>query len=160
MGMMLVGFFRIGIYTSSMSKKFVTYSPANCTSVWKPLKGPVQDWPLTLCDASSIEKEDLVACDIVSSADVTENMILYFNSGQKWHYLSNQLASELLVFRQMDSIGVDKPRESNVIKQHSSRVPNFREAVPHMSFSNPLLQDKQAFCRESIEVRAVIYFSN
>lgn len=158
---MQVGFSKIDISMSSTSINYLKQSPTDQASIWKPLKGPVQDWPLTLCDTSSVEKEDLVPCDIVSSAEVTENMILRFNHGQRWHYLSNQLPSELLVFRQMDSLGATKPRELDN-PQHTSfeLIANLLQAVPHMSFSNPLLQDKEAFCRESIEVRAVIYFSN
>ena len=102
---------RIDTSMSSMSMYCLKERPADLCSIWKPLKGPVQDWPLALCDASSIEKEDLVPCDIVSSTEVTENVILHFNSGQRWHYLSNQLPSELLVFRQIDSLGVTKSRE-------------------------------------------------
>lgn len=119
----------------------------------------MQDWPLALCDASSIEKEDLVPCDIVSSAEITENVILHYNSGQRWHYLSNQLPSELLVFRQIDSLSTIKPRELKITNMSSpEEITNSLQAVPHMSFSNPLLRDREAFCRESIEVRAVIYF--
>jgi hypothetical protein len=36
------------------------------SSVWRPLKGPVRDWPLALCHPQSLEVDrDLEPCDLV-----------------------------------------------------------------------------------------------
>jgi hypothetical protein len=80
------------------------------SSVWRPLRGPVLDWPLALCDSSSINPgEDLVASDVVLGKGVAlENYLVHYSPRQRWWYLSKQLPSELLVFRQCDSLS--RPR--------------------------------------------------
>ncbi len=72
-------------------------------SIWKPLRGPLQDWPLAVCDASSVGEDDLVVADQVYPKHVTENIQVQHGPGQKWYYLSNQQPDELLLFRQTDS---------------------------------------------------------
>lgn len=73
-------------------------------SVWKPLQGPVTDWPLAVCDVSSVDRErDYVASDVVARPGFTENLQVYYNVSHKWFYLSKQLASEVIVFRQADT---------------------------------------------------------
>ncbi len=73
-------------------------------SIWKPLKGPVRDWPLALCDASSVNPEqDLEPADLVYADYVIENCQVYRTLAQKWYYLRDQTPSEALVFRQTDS---------------------------------------------------------
>jgi len=74
-------------------------------NVWKPLRGPVKDWPLALCDATSVKKSDLAPCDFVLSSDIVREMFqVHHNNEQTWYYLSDQEATELLLFRQDDSI--------------------------------------------------------
>jgi len=108
-------------------------------NVWRPLRGPVLDWPLALCDSSSINPdEDLVASDVVLGKGVAlENYLVHYSPRQSWWYLSKQLPSELLVFRQYDSL---------------SRPP-----VAHAAFMNPN-SPSTAPPRESVEVRAIVYF--
>jgi hypothetical protein len=73
-------------------------------SVWKPLRGPLHDWPLALCDASSLDADnDLIPADIVYPTYVAENLQVHYNSNQRWHYLSGQKPSEVLIFREVDS---------------------------------------------------------
>ncbi|KAL9621735.1 MAG: hypothetical protein Q9160_003853 [Pyrenula sp. 1 TL-2023] len=113
-----------------------------CLNVWKPLKGPVHHWPLAMCDASSVDPEiDFVIHDNVVSQmnKLIENVLVHYNSRQKWYFLSNQMPSELLLFRQHDSDG--KP------------------AVSHASFLNPTTPASDAMLeRESIEMRVIAYF--
>ena len=70
---------------------------------WKPLKCPVRDWPLAICDASSLSKDDLVSSDVLYPKYVTENMYLHFDESQKWYWLPDQSEDELLLFKAMDS---------------------------------------------------------
>ncbi|KAK0727160.1 hypothetical protein B0T26DRAFT_119283 [Lasiosphaeria miniovina] len=108
-------------------------------NVWKPLKGPVREWPLALCDASSVDSSDLREHDTVfDPSTARENLMVHFNANQRWYYLSEQLPSELWVFRQCDSSG--KP------------------GVPHASFQLPTQANDPDGPRESIEVRALLYF--
>ena len=78
-------------------------------SIWKPLRGPLSDWPLTFCDASTVQKDiDLESADLLYPNLATENFQVYHRSEHKWYYLSNQTPGELIVFKQADSlIGTD-----------------------------------------------------
>lgn len=73
-------------------------------SAWHPLRGPIRDWPLTVCDAASVDFEnDAVPGDIVQVDRVTENMQIHYNEKQKWYYLSDQMPSEMMLFKNADS---------------------------------------------------------
>ncbi|KAL8805665.1 MAG: hypothetical protein Q9182_001809 [Xanthomendoza sp. 2 TL-2023] len=72
-------------------------------NVWKPLRGPLRDWPLALCDAASVQADHLVAADGVFKTRVTENLQVHYDADHRWYYLEDQKPSELLVFRQADS---------------------------------------------------------
>lgn len=72
-------------------------------SVWKPIKGPVKDWPLALCDPRTVKLGDLEAADLVYTDYVVENRQIYHKPGQKWYYISDQRPDEAWIFRQSDS---------------------------------------------------------
>lgn len=73
-------------------------------TVWKPLKGPLHDYPLALCDFQSLDPErDLEPQDIVDRDEVLENVHVYHRPQHQWYYLSGQQDSEALVFRQADT---------------------------------------------------------
>lgn len=73
-------------------------------SVWKPLVGPVENWPLAVCDKSSIDLErDIVCHDSVFPESLVETGELQFNKSQKFYYLSKQKEDEALVLLQTDS---------------------------------------------------------
>jgi hypothetical protein len=70
-------------------------------SVWKPLRGPLEDWPLCVCDATTVDAEkDLVPSDQVFPKHVVENIQVHRNPSQKWYYLSEQTEDELWIFQQ------------------------------------------------------------
>ncbi|RYP41076.1 hypothetical protein DL767_001237 [Monosporascus sp. MG133] len=72
-------------------------------TVWKPLKGPVEDWPLAVCDATSLDPSDAVSADVVYQKVVTENYLVHYSDKQKWFYLDRQEPHEVLVFKAADS---------------------------------------------------------
>ena len=75
-------------------------------SVWRPLVGPNNDWPLALCDFTSVDVEnDIVPSDLLHNDREAENVLLHPNSKHRWYYLQNQQIDELLVFRNIDSTG-------------------------------------------------------
>ncbi|KAJ5669198.1 hypothetical protein N7462_010268 [Penicillium macrosclerotiorum] len=74
------------------------------TSFWKPIKGPVYDFPLTLCDRRTIDYESqATAMDIVTNVYVNENTRLYFNEKHKWYYWHGLQVDEVIAFIQADS---------------------------------------------------------
>jgi hypothetical protein len=71
--------------------------------VWHPLRGPLYDWPLAVCDASTVDFEaDTMTADVVGLDSVNEEVEIQHNSRQQWYYLSGQLPSELLIFKGVD----------------------------------------------------------
>lgn len=77
---------------------------AQYITIWKPLRGPLHDYPLALCDRQSVNcAKDLEPQDIVDRDEVLENVHVYHRPQHEWYYLSGHLDSELLVFRQADT---------------------------------------------------------
>ncbi|KIM94336.1 hypothetical protein OIDMADRAFT_60671 [Oidiodendron maius Zn] len=109
-------------------------------NVWHPLRGPLIDWPLALCDASSVDfVHDTMAGDVVDRDAVFENTQVYYNSDQRWYYLPNQLPLELLIFKNADS----------------ETMHGAAPGVPHASFDNPR-KGEHDLMRESIELRLLV----
>ncbi|ORX98665.1 hypothetical protein BCR34DRAFT_640632 [Clohesyomyces aquaticus] len=109
-------------------------------SVWKPLRGPVNDWPLALCDPRTVnQSEDLVAVDVVTREGCTENVQVYHSSRHSWYYLSDQFDTVATLFSQVDTAQRGKA------------------GVPHTGFqhSNAAVASHP---RESVELRAFLYY--
>ncbi|KAK3984746.1 hypothetical protein QBC44DRAFT_353461 [Cladorrhinum sp. PSN332] len=108
---------------------------------WKPIIGPLTEYPLAMCDFSSVDPEtDYELCDDVHmNHGVDENYLVYNRPGHKWYYISNQEPTEILFFREYDSeIG-------------------FRSGTPHCAVQNPIPVENST-PRQSIEVEMVIYW--
>lgn len=81
-------------------------------SVWRPLIGPNDDWPLAICDWTTVDPEnDILLNDAIRRDRVDENSLLHHNEAHKWHYINGQNPSDLFVFRNVDSFG-RRPRKS------------------------------------------------
>ncbi|KAN0099275.1 putative CmcJ-like methyltransferase [Hyaloscypha variabilis] len=112
----------------------------NIINIWKPLRGPLYDWPLAMCDPATVDYDhDIMSADLLWPDEVVENCMVFHNPCHKWYYFSGQTPSELLIFRQMDSTMVEN------------------NGVPHTAFQNPLTPDGDS-PRESMEVQAVLFF--
>ena len=72
-------------------------------SVWRPLIESVDDWPLALCDGSTVDDRDLVETDHVRRHYTGSTMYLMHNPGQRFYYLSNQGRNDVLLFKNFDS---------------------------------------------------------
>lgn len=126
-------------------------------SVWRPLKEPTDDWPLAVCDYTTIDKEkDILLNDAIRRDRVDEICVLQFNASHKWYYLRNQKVDDLLVFRNADSEGA-KPCERNTFEEtltvRHSLIPN--AGAFHAAVNNP---EARGPPRESIEVRLVAIY--
>lgn len=90
------------------SIKYQEISSANLTlnSVWRPLHHVVEDWPLAICDGSTVTYDDLLATDIVREDyedHVGSNMFALHKDKCHWYYVSRQKPSEAWIFKQFDS---------------------------------------------------------
>jgi hypothetical protein len=108
-------------------------------NVWRPIRGPVQDSPLALCDARSFTDADLIASDLVYPHVRGETSSVEYKPGHRWYYFSDMQPDEALLIRVHDSADDGRARLSF-----------------HTSFDNPLAPDAPP--RESIEARALVFY--
>jgi hypothetical protein len=108
-------------------------------NVWRPIRGPVLDSPLALCDARSFTNDDLIASDLVYKHVRGETSRVEYKPEHRWYYFSEQQRDEVLLIRVHDSEDDGRARLSF-----------------HTSFENPLAQGAPP--RESIEVRTLVFF--
>ncbi|RKK89174.1 hypothetical protein BFJ68_g16779 [Fusarium oxysporum] len=79
-------------------------------NLWKPIKGPLNDWPLGLCDARSMDFEnDTIPSDIVFDDFFTENLQILHNPNFEWYYLPDHNTWEALIFKSADSEESEAP---------------------------------------------------
>ncbi|CAK7229737.1 hypothetical protein SCUCBS95973_007329 [Sporothrix curviconia] len=73
-------------------------------TAWKPLRFPVHDWPLAICDATTLDRaRDLLPSDVVYPQYVAENYMVHYSPRQKWYWLPDHQPDEILVFKAFDS---------------------------------------------------------
>ncbi|KAM3079267.1 hypothetical protein ACMFMF_004191 [Clarireedia jacksonii] len=108
-------------------------------NVWKPLEGPLRDYPMAYCDAKTLDpKNDLLAVDEVFPTVANEVYQVLYNPKHKWYYIPDQLDSEVAIFAGYDS------RQGQGL------------SVPHYSFG--LGDPSSTGPRQSIEVRAFVVY--
>jgi hypothetical protein len=123
-------------------------------NVWRAITDPPQNWPLTVCDASSVTAEEGVADPTIPVEVLPKKkeipkilpptpppgggMTFHFSAAHRWHYFPAMTRDEALVFVQHDS----------------ARHGVWR--TPHASFADP--RAAHAVPRESVEIRAIAYF--
>ena len=108
--------------------------------VWRPIRGPVESWPLAICDARSLAAEDLIATERRHPDRVGEIYQVAYNPGQRWLYFPRMARNEALVFKCYDSMTDGRAR-----------------FTAHASFDDPgSPPDPPA--RESIEMRTLAFF--
>ncbi len=121
---------------------------AELVNVWRPIRGPVEDIPLTICAAASTSPADFVDTDIQHFGEddlekprhVGEIYSVRHNPGHRWFYVSKMRADEALVFKCWSSARDGRARYT-----------------AHTGFVNPNAP-KDALPRESIEVRTLVIY--
>jgi hypothetical protein len=135
-------------------------------SVWRPLHHVVEDWPLAICDGSTVTYDDLLATDVVREnfeEYVGSNMFALYREKCNWHYISKQKPSEAWIFKQYDSDeGVSA--KCTYIFLYLGHIPllsillllTLSLVCPHASFKHKV-QPEGILPRESVEVRALVF---
>jgi hypothetical protein len=108
-------------------------------NVWRPVRGPLQDSPLALCDARSIAFDDLIATDLRYRDRLGEIYYMRYNPAHRWFYAPRMSRDEVLVFRCYDS------------EEGSARF------VSHAAFADPTAPP-DVLPRESIELRTLVFY--
>jgi hypothetical protein len=103
-------------------------------NLWHPIRGPVRDTPLALCDATS-----LVASDLIYPNRNGETYSVKFNPIHRWFYFPEMTADEGLLLKCYDSATDGRAR-----------------FAPHTAFVDPTTP-KDAPPRESIELRTLVF---
>jgi hypothetical protein len=109
-------------------------------NVWRPIAEPVLTAPLALCDATSIELDDIVATDFVYPDNVGEVALFRPNPNHRWFYYPQMKRDEAILIKIYDSLEDGTARLS-----------------AHSAFDDPT-SPAGAPPRQSIEVRALVFW--
>jgi len=109
-------------------------------NVWRPLAGPLLRSPLALCDAASLEYDNLVASDLRYPDRTGEIYAVTYNPAQRWYYFPRMQPDEAVLISCYDSARQGPARFS-----------------AHGAFDDPATP-ADAPPRESIEVRTLVFF--
>ena len=109
-------------------------------NIWRPIRGPIQDAPLAVADAQSVDGDDLVATDLVYPDRTGEIYYVKFNPSHRWFYASAMRQDEVML-----------------IKCFDSAVDGRARFVPHSAFVDPTTP-AGALPRESIELRTLVFY--
>lgn len=108
-------------------------------NLWRPIRGPVRDAPLALCDSASVAPNALRAVELRYAERTGEIYYLMFEPGQRWYFASDMTVDEAWLFKNFDSA-----------------PPGPAGVAPHSAFIDP--RHPRVAPRESIEVRALAVF--
>jgi hypothetical protein len=109
-------------------------------NVWRPQVDPVEDYPLALCDARSVDPLDLIDSERRAPNHIGEIQLAVHAPEQHWYYYPQMRPPEVLLFKTFDS----KDGGANPCSIHSAIQ------LPHVP--------ADAKPRESIETRAFVFY--
>ncbi|MEC9247586.1 MAG: CmcJ/NvfI family oxidoreductase [Pseudomonadota bacterium] len=109
-------------------------------NIWRPLRGPVHDFPLAIIDANSLSKDDLVESKLKYADRIGYIYSVVNNPAHRWYYLNAMQTDEILLLKCFDSA-----------KDGRSRY------TAHASFRHPDIP-KNSLPRRSIETRIIAFF--
>jgi hypothetical protein len=110
-------------------------------NLWRPIRGPVLESPLALCDAQSLSEENLVASDLKYPDRTGETYAVTYNPGQRYYYFPKMQPNEAVLIRCFDSALEGAHRFSG-----------------HTGFDDPN-SPPDAPPRESLEVRTLVFYA-
>ncbi|KAI6157164.1 hypothetical protein BKA82DRAFT_13262 [Pisolithus tinctorius] len=113
-------------------------------NLWRPISHPAVDWPLAVCDFRSLDmKEDLLPVALIYPDREGETYGVKYSPNQKWMYKSAMDPEDFVLFKCFDSV-----------QDGSVAI-----LTPHTGFEDPKTR-KDAPLRESIELRALVFYEN
>ena len=108
-------------------------------NLWRPIRGPLRDAPLAMCDGQTVAPGDLVASDLIYPGRKGETYSVKYNPNHRWFYVPEMTADEALLFKCYDSATDGRTRFG-----------------PHTAFIDPTTP-ADASPRESIELRTLVF---
>jgi hypothetical protein len=108
--------------------------------VWRPIRHPVETFPLAICDARTLSEDDLVISERRYPDRVGQTYVIKHNPDHRWYWFPRMRRNEALVFKVYDSL-----------KDGCARW------TAHTAFEDPTAP-ADARPRESIEIRTLALF--
>jgi hypothetical protein len=108
-------------------------------NLWRPIRGPLRDAPLAVCDAQTVKPEQLVPSDLIYRDRVGETYSVTFDPEHRWFYAPEMRTDEVLV-----------------LKCYDSKTDGRSRFAPHTAFTDPSTP-ADAPPRESIELRTLVF---
>ena len=108
--------------------------------VWRPIRLPVESFPLAICDARSVSTDDLVISERRYPNRVGQTYAITYNPNHKWFWFPRMRRDEAIVFKVFDSLNDGRARWTAHTAFDISNTPS--DARP----------------RESIEIRTLAFF--
>jgi hypothetical protein len=108
--------------------------------VWRPIRHPIETFPLAICDARSLRPEDLVVSERRYPNRIGQTYAITYNPGHRWFWFPRMRRNEAIVFKVYDSL-------------HDGRA----RWTAHTAFDDPT-SPPGARPRESIEIRTLAFF--
>jgi len=109
-------------------------------NVWRSIAGRIENYPLAMCDADSVEPADLVSVTRQAKDRMGEIQLAVHNDSHNWTYFPDMEEHEVLLFKTFDSRDDGRAR-----------------FTIHTSFDDPSAPE-DARVRESIEVRCFVFW--
>jgi hypothetical protein len=108
--------------------------------VWRPIRYPVETFPLAMCDAQSISPDDLIVTERRHPNRIGQTYSVSYNPDHRWFWFPLQRREEAIVFKVYDSLTDGRARWS-----------------AHTAFDDPT-SPPDARPRESIEIRTLAFY--
>jgi hypothetical protein len=109
-------------------------------NVWRPIRGPVEETPLAVCDAQSMTLADFIPTDLKYRDRTGEVYSVAYNPTHRWYYFPRMERNEALLLKCYDSAEDGRAR-----------------FTAHTGFDDPT-SPPDAAPRESIESRMLVFF--
>jgi hypothetical protein len=107
---------------------------------WRPIRHPVETFPLAIADATSLVPDDLVISERRYPNRIGQTYAVTYNPGHRWFWFPRQRRNEAIVFKVYDSLKDGRARWT-----------------AHTAFDDPTALPG-ARPRESIEIRTLAFF--
>jgi hypothetical protein len=108
--------------------------------VWRPICGPVETFPLAICEARSLSTRDLVLSERSFAGGVGQCYSICYNPDHCWYWLPRMHCDEALVFNVYDSLDDGRARW-----------------IPYTAFED-LTSPVNAQPRQCIQIRTFAFF--
>jgi hypothetical protein len=108
--------------------------------VWRPIRHPVETFPLAICNAASLSFDEMVIAERRYPNRVGQTYAITYNPAHQWYWFPRMRRDEALVFKVFDSLEDGRARWS-----------------AHTAFEDPT-SPPHARPRESIEIRTLAFF--